>query len=273
MIFHGLHSLFGNNVVDSKCLWYMYKQYTPPEVKHNLYGKGFTVYSTLDNDDIDRTDIEIKIKSKFYDLIIYGSVHRCRDFLDLIIATYPKNKIAFLDGEDKPTIMSFFPMNNFPYFKRELLAKQNNIFPISFSIPKEKVLTNFTNVTKKKFSAQIIPWDRNTYIYNDEISYYKNYQESYYGITIKKGGWDCLRHYEILANYCMPYFIHLENCPENTMFNFPKKQCIEASHLIESDFFNEGKYYEYLNFMFEYLKNNLTTEKVAIYLIDKLKKL
>jgi hypothetical protein len=30
----------------------------------------------------------------------------------------------------------------------------------------------------------------------------------------KKGGWDCLRHYEIIGNGCMPYFENIEKCPK-----------------------------------------------------------
>ena len=32
-----------------------------------------------------------------------------------------------------------------------------------------------------------------------------------------------MRHYEILACGCIPIFENLENCPEKTMFNFPKE--------------------------------------------------
>ena len=43
----------------------------------------------------------------------------------------------------------------------------------------------------------------------NESDYYKDYQRSYFAITCKKGGWDCLRHYEILANAVSPTFLIL----------------------------------------------------------------
>lgn len=40
-----------------------------------------------------------------------------------------------------------------------------------------------------------------------------------------------MRHYEILANGCVPYFIDIENCPLNTMYLLPKELFIEANKL------------------------------------------
>lgn len=33
----------------------------------------------------------------------------------------------------------------------------------------------------------------------DEHRYYDDYSRSYFAVTRRKGGWDCMRHYEILA--------------------------------------------------------------------------
>lgn len=50
--------------------------------------------------------------------------------------------------------------------------------------------------------------DKSNYRYgpDDEAAYHKMYQNSLFALTKKKGGWDCLRHYEILANGCIPIF-------------------------------------------------------------------
>ena len=37
--------------------------------------------------------------------------------------------------------------------------------------------------------------------------YYNEYEKSYFGFTMKKGGWDCHRHYEILMSGSVPYFL------------------------------------------------------------------
>ncbi len=54
--------------------------------------------------------------------------------------------------------------------------------------------------------ASLIPGVLSTYIYDTEEEYFKGYQRAFYAVTCKKAGWDCLRHYEILANGCIPYF-------------------------------------------------------------------
>jgi hypothetical protein len=51
------------------------------------------------------------------------------------------------------------------------------------------------------------------YIYTTNDTYYHMYACSWFGWTQKKAGWDCQRHYEIMAAGCMPVFHRLETCP------------------------------------------------------------
>lgn len=44
-----------------------------------------------------------------------------------------------------------------------------------------------------------------SYSYDTEAEYNKQYSESYFAVSSKKAGWDCLRHYEIIAAGCIPY--------------------------------------------------------------------
>jgi len=148
-------------------------------------------------------------------------------------------------------------------------------FPIQFSIPERKIVEN--SPIKYKDFAFIMPGDFQTYIYNQEADYYADYQRSYYAITTKKGGWDCMRHYEILANGCIPYFLNLEECPPNTLTFFPKDLILEAMHLdgvsyltIDHSKFDKCKYYEILNQLIEYTREHLTTKKIAEYVLNKL---
>ena len=67
------------------------------------------------------------------------------------------------------------------------------MFPINFSIPKEKLCKNY--VSKTKILSDLIPGDLSTYIYKNEEDYYNEYKQSYFAITKKKAGWDCMRHY------------------------------------------------------------------------------
>lgn len=262
-IFHGLRALYNENVVDSNCLSYMYKPYTSETEKVKLYGRGFTLYATLENDSTDRTDLVNKIKSKYFDLIIYGSIWRCLDYFETVCENYPRNKIILLDGEDQRKLNRLY--RKFPYFKRELRKRRKGLFPISFSIPENKILSP-TTAKDQKF-ATVVPGDSSTYLFYNEADYYQDYSKSYFGITTKKAGWDCMRHYEILGSYCMPYFKDVKKCPELTMFNFPKDLCLRANRMIEKEQFDTDLYYELLNKAFQHLNEKLTTQKLAEYLI------
>ena len=85
---------------------------------------------------------------------------------------------------------------------------------------------------------------------------------------MKKAGWDCMRHYEILGNYCMPYFVGLEDCPEGTLVNLPKDLLLEGRELTNN--FDEQKYFTILDEMFKHTKENLTTKNIANYILNKI---
>ena len=103
------------------------------------------------------------------------------------------------------------------------------LFPITFSIPYEKIVKGIP--VKTKIISNLIPGKLETYIYNTEEEYYNEYKTSYFATTCKKAGWDCMRHYEILANGCIPYFIDIEKCPENTMALLPKQLLLNGNKL------------------------------------------
>ena len=151
------------------------------------------------------------------------------------------------------------------YFKRELTEEHPNSVPITFAIPTPKLAK--PNKNKIQEYATCIPGQPETYIFKEEQPYYEDYQKSYYGVTMKKAGWDCMRHYEILGNYCMPYFIDLEDCPIDTLSSFPKELLLEAKELANN--FDEQKYYIILDKVFEHTKQHLTTKSLAKYVIER----
>jgi hypothetical protein len=234
MLFHGLRMELGADVVDAERLWYMYADEFGAE-KHDrseLYGRGFTLYGLLSSDaKVDRTDLESKIRSRFFDLVIYGSIQRCCHLIREVLAAYPAKKTVFIDGEDHSTIIPALQGHGI-YFKRELAAPTWQIWPIQFAIPEERIGT--TPRPKTKLQAFIDPRDKRTYIHKTEASYYGDYSESLFGITMKKGGWDCLRHYEIMANSCVPWFLDLESCPPTTMTRLPRHQLLAAKKILDT---------------------------------------
>jgi hypothetical protein len=148
-------------------------------------------------------------------------------------------------------------------------------FPIQYSIPECKIVKTIPEKTKD--FANVIPrgpGDKSAYIYSDEDHYYADYQSSYYALTSKKGGWDCLRHYEILANGCIPYFVDIDQCPPNTMHFLPKDLIKEAMNLdgvshmhIDHTKFDTQKYHQLLEKILEHTRKHLTSKSIVEYLL------
>ncbi|CAE7242202.1 MOD1 [Symbiodinium sp. CCMP2592] len=79
--------------------------------------------------------------------------------------------------------------------------------------------------------APLIPGNTRTYIYNTEYAYYTQYSKGLFGITMRKMGWDCFRHYEIIMSGSIPFFIGLEDMPNRTMTSFPRALVASAMAL------------------------------------------
>jgi hypothetical protein len=259
ILFYGLTEIEDIEVVDSTPIIHLYKENKNLIPAQYLWGKGFTTTYLIESDNVDRSNIEEKIKDKYFDLIIYGSVSRCLDYYDVISKIYHPNKIFLIDGDDSTNIHIL--SNKHPYFKRELTL--NKFIPIHFAIPECKITINGLDKTQEYGS--IIP-GQGGYKFNIEQDYYNDYNKSYFGVTMKKAGWDCMRHYEILANNCIPYFIDLENCPKQTLTNLPKELLLEARELTYN--FEEQKYFIILNEIFNYTKQYLTTKQLAQYVLN-----
>lgn len=263
-LFIGLRELFGADVVDINKRAHIYTNY-PEDAAKKLYGMGMTVTKVLPNLEVDRTDIQSKIKHRYFDLVVYGSIWRCSSDISKVLEYYPKHKVAVVDGEDETNIHQAFNLH-VPYFKRELVFNHDRLFPISFALPTSKV--NFDNVKTREF-AICDPRDRSTYIYKNEKDYYNGYSESKYAFTMKKAGWDCLRHYEILGNGCIPIFLDIDKCPDLTMNNFPKTLALEV--LCE---YNKNKlpdFDQYASRFKDHFMLNMTTEAIAKNFINNLK--
>jgi hypothetical protein len=259
----GLKELFGSDVVDYNKQHHNYDTYDVQEAK-KLYGMGMSVTRVLPDLTVDRTDITSKIKNKYFDYIVYGSIWRCNDHINEILKYYPPNKIIVIDGEDETNIHNVFNLG-VNYFKRELIYTHEKLLPISFAIPTSKV--NF-NKNKIKDFSYITPHDTKTYIYNNEKDYYNDYNEARFGVTIKKAGWDCMRHYEILANGCIPHFLDISKCPDSTMVNFPKKLCLEVNNLLQSNTATDV-YNDYKEKFEQHVLDNNTTKQLANYIINR----
>jgi hypothetical protein len=226
MLFHGLRTLYGADVTDFPRADHMYQSY--PD-RSNLYGSGFTIFGLLPGDSgVDRSALAEKIAVHHFDLIVYGSIQRSQPYFKSVTSVYAPHEILFIDGEDHQRLLDI--TRHGIYFKRELERPSPGVYPIFFAIPADKIGT-LRPLAKNKILATIDPRDRSTYTYSTEREYYQDYASSLFAVTLKKAGWDCLRHYEIMANGCIPLFLGLDQCPETTLVNLPKPELLEALSL------------------------------------------
>ncbi|MFM1755248.1 MAG: hypothetical protein RL621_132 [Bacteroidota bacterium] len=270
----GLKELYGDDVVDVNRRKHLYADY-PAELVPNNYGKGFTVTRCIEEDNADRTDIENKIKSKYFDYVVYGSVWRNTDYLKLVLDNYDRNKIAFVDGDDQ-TKFNHVVKHGTLYFKRELMYENNmefeqyfgNVIAIGFAFPTKKLKFG---EKKTQFMSQSIPGNPRTYVFDNEQDYYADYQKSQFGITKAKAGWDCLRHYEIMGNGCMPLFENIHECPRHIMMHVPKALLTKIMfwHVNDQKWLMR-EYNYYLDELQKYVVKFCTTEAVAKRFVSKL---
>lgn len=249
-ILHGMRTCFGNNCIDYPKCEVLYKNYNK---KHNdIYGRGFTLYTgLLDDIEIDRINIDHKIKSNYFDLIVLGNIQRQFGWFLQYRPWLNRKNTIIIDGEDTPhpypahgfwwrkPYYWFLPKahKDFLYFKREwtpethfylwvrlfplkirhYLTQSKNLRQISFSIPYEKIV-KVSSIKTKLFPkhivdeevANLVEGSNTKYAFENENDYYVDLQASKFGITTKRAGWDCMRHYEIAANGAVICFKDLD---------------------------------------------------------------
>jgi hypothetical protein len=142
------------------------------------------------------------------------------------------------------------------------------VYPITFSIPEEKVVADIQ--PKTKLLSSLIPGKLSTYIYENEADYYDEYRQSVFATTTKKAGWDCMRHYEILANGCIPYFPDLIMCPPRVMALLPKGLIHVGTDLyLKGPDFESQECQDLAKQLLEYTRKHLTTKAMAKYILTK----
>lgn len=128
------------------------------------------------------------------------------------------------------------------YFKREwthetLLSRYYRVLPrawagrapvprnlrtIAFSFPDEKMLPEGARPAKTSlFPRHIVDAELRAriagasaaYAFDSEGAYHADLQQARFGITTRRAGWDCLRHYEIASNAAVPCFRELASKP------------------------------------------------------------
>lgn len=269
-IYLGFKDLFGTDVECTLNCEYLYKNVTINP--HNMWGMGFTYTNILDeNLNNLASNVLDKVSQRYYDLIIYTFISRNNAMIsDIMEITNGKN-VVLINGEDENWRFEEYNEKVF-YFKRELVEKkEKNIFPIGYSIHKSKLYQGKKHIEKEiSFSVPSMdnctPTSSSKYIFETEKDYYRDYQISKFGLTRKKGGWDSMRHYEILANKSIPIFENIDFCPDFTLTNLPKKLLSEVEKKYRT--MSDSEYQFYLDELFGFTEQFLTTDKSVQQLLN-----
>lgn len=168
-----------------------------------------------------------------------------------------------------------------PRWLSHLIPAPRSLMPISFSIPGEKIVATipekiklFTkHIVDPEVSAQV-PGSATGHLFDDEASYYADLQASRFGITTKRAGWDCIRHYELAANACVPCFRDLGLKPETCApHGLNETNCITYHSyddlMARIKKISNQEYTELQRNIVDWVRNH-TTETCAKYLLDNL---
>lgn len=255
-LFHGLRTLLGDRVVDYPKSDFAYSSYGE-DAKRRLYGHGFTLYGLLPDLPIERNDLLDRIHEGRFDVVVFGDIWRR---FGVFVEQFPwlkKTRAVALDGHDSELVYPYAPKwwrrpqwwmlpragRRVTYFKRELTGRTRalrflpgspRLHPISFSIPEEKIRAELPE-KRKDFASHVVDpevADRlgrktTSYAFDREEDYYSDLAEARYGITTKRAGWDCMRHYEIAANGTVPCFRDLDRkAPQCAPHGLTEENCV-----------------------------------------------
>jgi len=194
--------------------------------------------------------------------------------------------------EETDILKKITPLTHEEVFNINIQSVINDYHSLSYCIPDEYVvsieefkyglLSKIKRIEKTNYVCENVPNYTKTYKYGagQEKEYLQSYKQSNFAITSKKCGWDCLRHYEIMASGCVPVFKDIESCPEATLTTLPKELLKEANLAFEDirKTANSRRnvilkyYYErILTSLLEHIKENCTTSKCAEYILSKIK--
>jgi hypothetical protein len=243
-LFHGLRSLLGSDCVDVPRHDSMYSPMNP-DIAARLRGHGFTMYGLLE-DSAELVGLRYfwEARVEEFDLAVVANVWTQWPLLWSLARM--KIRVAVIDGSDSPRVFPYSrsflktpfafatPISDCLYFKRELfddsaaalglerfvppslsrhMRPPEDLLPISCSIPEDKVRPLGHPKTKLLARhivdpevAAAVGAPGTTYAFSEEKAYYDDIATSKFGVTVKRAGWDALRHYEVTAAGAVPCF-------------------------------------------------------------------
>jgi hypothetical protein len=245
-LFLGLRQLLGERVIDAPRRDPLYADYPPELRRRRygqgftLYG------GLLEDLPVDRAWTALRLERGEFDLVVFGDIQNGFGRWVELRQALGETPAAVLDGGDYPAMYPFGPRwwrnprwwllprahRRATYFKRELtpetrrlrsfmlvppslarrLGPPRGVRPIAFSIPDEKIVTRppeksallATHVVDPEVAERA--GHPTSAAFSDEAEYYADLQAARFGVTTQRAGWDCMRHYELAANGCVPCF-------------------------------------------------------------------
>jgi hypothetical protein len=183
-------------------------------------------------------------------------------------------RTGFYKGQDLSTIensdklLHVKPLLHSEVYALDVEKTLHNYLPIPYAIPDEFIESCVSN--KSVEMSCTIPGAAYTFETGMEREYLEKYRQARFALTQRKGGWDCLRHYEILASSCIPLFQNLDSLPSTTMISFPRELLkVAYSELLP---YNESKasiYQKWSEKLLAYTRENNGTMALAKYFLTK----
>ncbi|MEA2233993.1 MAG: hypothetical protein QOD83_3809 [Solirubrobacteraceae bacterium] len=246
-ILHGLRELLGAGAIDFPKQDVLYAGGCGL-----VRGGGFTLYGLLDDLPLDRHRALFRAEAGEFDLVVFGDIWRTFGlFTEWGPRLHGRVPVAVLDGADRVEPYPYggfwwrrrswwaLPRahTRATYFKREItpwtgwfrsylllpppLAARSVrwLRPTAFSVPAQKIVDappeKDRDFATHVVDAQLAPLvgGSTSHVFTDEDAYRADLQRARFGVTCKREGWDCLRHYEIAANGAVPCFRDLHRKP------------------------------------------------------------
>lgn len=273
---HGLREVLGDDCIDFPRKKIMYGDFSESP-KNELHGWGFSLLTYPIEEVSNRKVDEV-------DFVLYGVTDAYGVTNIPEIDSLAKHGVWYLDGHDHNTI------SKIPCFKRELFKESEDVYPTGFGIPSHRIrpmlFNNKQQVIQKTappyavFGPQILgPAARQFYVFSDETNYYNDMASSWFGLTCKKGGWDSLRHYEILASGACLLFRDYDQkpplCAPQNLPCFSYSSLDELEKLINRLLVKNSPTKEYIDMVCkqrEWLLQNGTTKMRATQLVQTLER-
>ena len=288
----GLRNLLGQDCVDYPRKRILYHDFSDVP-RNSLHGKGFSLYHEPIQDIPNSCR---SLDNQRFDVLLYGTAF-CASMVDIpeleakcrfkfyidghdLYGIAPKGKYIYQNGE------KLIGSQVSPAFKTQLMTDEKHLYPFGVAVPTSRILPiNLPN--KKKLFKSTYPkyaffenpneYSRKHYTFDDEELYYIDMAESWFGLSCKKGGWDSMRNYEIIAAGSMviyrDYYLKPKYCSPGDLpaYSYSTKEgLMELMNRLVSNNTPTQEYISLLNMQRQWLRETATTEARAKYIIKVL---